>query len=251
MSDDEIILLTSEAFPTLQQITSKSEIHKVLKSYNTEININDIIFKPITENMLDELILLHREWFPVKYTNEFFTKIIQNGFTLGAFLQLGDTEYLIGCILTMYRNESYFPLDILPQRSCVDRLIYPFHVAYITTIGVIDECRRLGIGKKLLNRAIDVFTRRTRCVGYYLHVIEHNRSAIQFYRRLRLDEGGMIYDHYLINDALFNAQVFYKQFENIVYVSLYDRFVDLVFCRQKENKKITSWAIANEYLNIV
>ena len=55
---------------------------------------------------------------------------------------------------------------------------------YIMTIGVIDECRRYGLGTKLLlatNQTLIDFW--PNCVVLYLHVIDYNQAAIRFYER--------------------------------------------------------------------
>jgi ribosomal protein S18 acetylase RimI-like enzyme len=54
--------------------------------------------------------------------------------------------------------------------------------AYIMTIGVVDECRRLGLGTQLLNKAIQVLKKYwSACEILYLHVVDYNESAIRFY----------------------------------------------------------------------
>jgi ribosomal protein S18 acetylase RimI-like enzyme len=56
--------------------------------------------------------------------------------------------------------------------------------AYIMTIGVIDECRRLGLGTMLLEKTIEILQQNwTICEVIYLHVIDYNESAIRFYER--------------------------------------------------------------------
>jgi ribosomal protein S18 acetylase RimI-like enzyme len=56
--------------------------------------------------------------------------------------------------------------------------------AYIMTIGVIDECRRLGLGSILVDKTIEMLQQNwTICEVIYLHVIDYNESAIRFYER--------------------------------------------------------------------
>ena len=46
---------------------------------------------------------------------------------------------------------------------------------YIMTIGVIDECRKMGLGTQLLNATIEVVERDfADCVCIWLHVIDYN-----------------------------------------------------------------------------
>jgi ribosomal protein S18 acetylase RimI-like enzyme len=219
-------LITSEAFPSSQLTIVKSQIHNILKEKSIEINTKNIIFKPLSEDDLNEVEALHKEWFPIKYSTEYFLNILNTGIALGAFLNINDKYYLIGSVLAVYRKESQFPNQaVLPKRCCLDKLFYPFYFAYIATIGVIDECRRLGIAKVLVDRVKDIINENPRCIGLYLHVIECNNSAIRFYKKLRLSEGKMIYDHYIINNAYFNARVFYELFEGISYTTIFQRIL--------------------------
>lgn len=53
---------------------------------------------------------------------------------------------------------------------------------YILTLGIIDECRQLGLGTYLLNYTYNtVMKKYPLCKIVYLHVVEYNSSAIQFY----------------------------------------------------------------------
>ena len=75
------------------------------------------------------------------------------------------------------------------------------------TIGVIDECRRLGIGTKMLEHTINLVEREfDECILIYLHVISYNKSAIRFY----LDNGFHKYEllkkHYCIDDVEYDAE---------------------------------------------
>lgn len=56
--------------------------------------------------------------------------------------------------------------------------------AYIMTLGVVDECRRLGLGTMLLNEVIKVINHNwMNCEVIYLHVVDYNETAIRFYER--------------------------------------------------------------------
>ena len=50
------------------------------------------------------------------------------------------------------------------------------------TIGVLDECRKMGLGTKMLNYTIEMLEKSyANCCVILLHVIDYNKSAIQFY----------------------------------------------------------------------
>lgn len=56
------------------------------------------------------------------------------------------------------------------------------HGLYIMTLGVIDECRQLGIGTKLLDQSFKQLQEMCPiCTIAYLHVVDYNKSAINFY----------------------------------------------------------------------
>lgn len=103
---------------------------------------------------------------------------------------------------------------MIKKRNCLTKICNPLVFGYISTIGVVDEYRRLGIGKILLDKAICIMENNPKCIGVFLHVIEHNKSAIKFYKSLDFNEGNLLIDHYIINHAYFNARVFYRIFKN-------------------------------------
>jgi ribosomal protein S18 acetylase RimI-like enzyme len=82
---------------------------------------------------------------------------------------------------------------------------------YIMTLGVIDECRKFGLGTALLNETFrHVFDKYTECQIIYLHVVDYNHSAINFY----LDKNNFIEckretDHYTIFDKDYDALLLY------------------------------------------
>ncbi len=79
------------------------------------------------------------------------------------------------------------------------------------TLGVVDECRRLGIGTKLIDETIRILNQEWKaCQVLYLHVVTYNETAIRFYQRnhfltLKIEE-----DHYTIMDKNYNAILLYK-----------------------------------------
>lgn len=52
------------------------------------------------------------------------------------------------------------------------------------TLGVVDECRRMGLATKLLELTISYIQyTQPLCKLIYLHVITYNEAAIRFYER--------------------------------------------------------------------
>ena len=83
--------------------------------------------------------------------------------------------------------------------------------AYIMTIGVVDECRRFGLGTKLLNYTIDLINKMwTSCDVIYLHVVDYNEAAIRFYEKNGFRTLKRMKDHYLIFEKEYDALLLYK-----------------------------------------
>ena len=60
-------------------------------------------------------------------------------------------------------------------------------VGYIYNLGVDEKYRRKGVGKKLLEKAIDYF-KNNECEAVDLNVFMFNKEALEFYKSLGFDE---------------------------------------------------------------
>ena len=82
------------------------------------------------------------------------------------------------------------------------------------TIGVIDECRKLGIGSYLLNCTINTVLNnakwRETCKFIYLHVVSYNTVAIKFYERNGFTNCKLLKDWYEIFEKPYDAILLYK-----------------------------------------
>ena len=95
--------------------------------------------------------------------------------------------------------------------SCSDEYESNRLACYIMTIGVIDECRKLGLGTKMLEYTIEMVDKEyANCYAIYLHVIDYNKSAIRFYNKNGFSKLKILRDHYEIQQRLYNAVVFYR-----------------------------------------
>jgi ribosomal protein S18 acetylase RimI-like enzyme len=226
------IKLNSDAFP--KNITGKlddkiyalSEIHDKIKYEELLIDKDQIYFKELTKHNLTEIVKLHREWFPVEYTNEFFLNLFARGSNylanhiigLGAFFQVDNKEYIIGSILCEFKSEKNFYNSTkikIKKKSLCEKLFSSFEFCYIMTIGVIDECRNMGLGTRLLNEVIsNIREKRKRCMAIYLHVIDYNISAIRFYLKNEFIECNNIRNYYFINRVYYHGKVLCKLFSN-------------------------------------
>jgi ribosomal protein S18 acetylase RimI-like enzyme len=82
------------------------------------------------------------------------------------------------------------------------------------TIGVIDECRKLGIGSYLLNCTINTVLNnpkwRETCKFIYLHVVSYNTVAIKFYERNGFTNCKLLEEWYEIFEKPYDAILLYK-----------------------------------------
>jgi ribosomal protein S18 acetylase RimI-like enzyme len=83
---------------------------------------------------------------------------------------------------------------------------------YLMTIGVLPTYRRFGIGRMLLDYAIDYAKKLTRISEVYLHVSVDNATGMAFYEQLGFERSEMIesYYHSLENG---NAYLYKKRLE--------------------------------------
>ena len=79
------------------------------------------------------------------------------------------------------------------------------------TIGVIDECRQMGLGSQLLAHNISLLEQNApNCVAIWLHVIDYNHSAIKFYEKNGFLNYGRLKRHYTIAKKDYDAILLYR-----------------------------------------
>ena len=204
------LLLYSESFPLnekneRQKMKPIAECHKLLKGVT--IDPSRIVYKPLTPENIEQVKKLHVEWFPVKYDEEIFNQslLYNQGryFTVAAFyyIQTGEKEYkeiILGLIICqwVYVDEYFFKMTSEETAKTIsDNLNYEeevkllfsqdkyYYCAYIMSLGVIDECRKMGIGSNMLRSIFNYAIYSDICVGVYLHVISSNASGKKFYEK--------------------------------------------------------------------
>jgi len=136
-------------------------------------------YRRLTAEDIKDVRNLHEEWFPLNYADSFYTKIFKNNYiAIGCFAKITsleaktkeriEKEVILGTILIKIEIGGE---DVVALYQHKDRTVGPgigswlrwlksvitcreYLGAYIMTIGVVDECRRLGLGTHLLNRSI-------------------------------------------------------------------------------------------------
>ena len=83
------------------------------------------------------------------------------------------------------------------------------------TLGVIDECRKLGIGTILLEKTYrQIAYNFPECTIVYLHVVDYNEAAIKFYqKRNDFKYLKVVKDHYEIFGKDYDAEIYFKILE--------------------------------------
>ena len=224
----------SEAFPIeksgqRKKIASVSSYHKLLE--DIQINCNDIQYKSLSIKDIDEIIKLHKEWFPIEYEAKWFDKVLTNKdgsyFTIGAYYTITNKnneskEVILGLSLCQYRYVSDYFINHTSKdvvREICKNIDFNEEVeawikcqdyicSYIMTIGVLDECRQLGIGSRLIKEIINKTMDDNLAVGVYLDVIIYNNMAIKFYEKNGFTNVSTIKNYYNIKNELYDSKVF-------------------------------------------
>ena len=235
-----------------------SPVHQVLQKLDKIFRptAGEVQYRILTKNYIDDFVVLLREHSPVKYDAEYFSKQFDrtdSHFSYGAFIEVNGIEYLIGYILgNLIKERAFFQnvKKIYRTKTCFRSFINYFKTSperygVISCLGVIDEYRRLGIGKKLLECMEEEF-RQKGALGIMVHLIEHNCSGIKFYEGCNWKYGGFIKQYYNFNNVLYDGQVYYKilfyedEFDEVEYRGLNEPQIDrqfkiVRFCRFLRN----------------
>ena len=227
----------SEAFPPdkrgiRKKLYPSSSTHSLLEGI--KINPEEIIYKPLTKENIEEIKNLHKEWFPIDYSERFFEKLFDKDnywcFTIGAFYNFLDKEknekkeIILGLALCEWipindyfikhtskeavheicKNINYKE-EVETYLKCEE-----YRCVYIMTIGVLDEFRKMKIGSHILNEIINVALMDNLCVGVSLDVIYYNYSAIKFYKKNNFKKVSTIKNYYNLNGTKYDSYVFLR-----------------------------------------
>ena len=235
-----------------------SPIHQVLEKLDKIFRptVGEIQYRILTSNYIDDFVTLLREHSPVKYEAEYFKKQFEKSethFSYGAFIEVNGIEYLIGYVLanlikerTFFQNVKKIYRTKTCFRSCINYFrTTPERYGVITALGVVDEYRRMGVGKKLLD-CMEEELKQKGAIGIMVHLIEHNCSGIKFFEGCNWKYGGFIKQYYNFNNNLYDGQIYYKilyyedEFDEVEYRGLNEPQIDrqfkiVRFCRFLRN----------------
>ena len=189
----------------------------------------DIYYRQLTSVDIPELINLHKEWFPFEYNEVFFNDIVNGGsnrqvLNIGACIKINGIEYIVGSILCEIYKESkentdkmlpfkYAPFEFC-TRSCYDIFCcQPIELCYVLLLGVIDECRKIGLASKLIaDLTKKVKQVNPKCKGLYLHVLDYNNAAIKCYIKNGFKELNQVYNYFIVGNKKYDGRIMMKKF---------------------------------------
>jgi ribosomal protein S18 acetylase RimI-like enzyme len=182
----------------------------------------------ISASELDLIRQLHSEWFPVDYSEDFFLSLTNPLEEVLTVVALSDSLIVGMSTVAVRRSERRYNFagDLFGDNEGKD------NIAYILTLGVIDELRRRGIATQLLSetekaiRAAD-----PHCSAILLHVIEYNKSAMRLYQRSGYRRVKDEPRFYKLGDQWFSGILFYKPVNEALRRSTLGRMIEWVRCR--------------------
>jgi len=190
-----MIKLESASWPKDTVIPHKSKVHSILASLNVPIRKEELVYRSLVPEDVPELIRLESEWFPNDYSGNLYREIAdKQRIALGCFWKaVNGQSLMMGAVIARYETSSDALLyvgkeKIIGVESRCTRVTNYFRNwrnenLYITTIGVIDEARRLGIATTFLNILYEKAKERPNCISISLHVKENNYPARKCYER--------------------------------------------------------------------
>lgn len=128
-----------------------------------------------------EVKQLCAEWFPIEYPESWYTDITSSP----RFYSLAATisSRIVGIIVCEVKPRSRCnreDIDILASHYPANTMM-----AYILSLGVVEDFRKHGIASLLLDNLLSYLTsgEHNDCKAVYLHVLTTNLIAIHFYER--------------------------------------------------------------------
>ncbi|CAD8070081.1 unnamed protein product [Paramecium primaurelia] len=212
----------SQAFPPNSKNNSSyiAEIHSVLANVKIDdIGFKDIKFRTVqTKRDIAQLKLLQKEWFPINYTEQFYTAVL-NGYVSSLLAEIeikfpsGRKEkYIIGVMVYQSRQSKSKYQQNLNWKQWFCSFFQQKNALYIMTIGVINEFRGRGIAEYMIEQLKKRVLESNKSLLYiYLDMVVYNEVAARFYQKNGFNRVGIKKNHYSIEDQQFDAYVYVWQ----------------------------------------
>ena len=173
---------------------------------------NEINFRMIkNKKELEELQLLHQEWFPIDYSYDYFEAALDGRIsaiiaeiTIKKKNRLKE-KVMIGCII--YRLKH---IKCKYMKINISSFFNEYLSMYIMTLGVVNEFRNKGIATMLLEEMMNRHEDNLFIKYVYLHVVDYNIAAIKFYEKNDFEYYMTREKHYNIESKKYDAYVYVK-----------------------------------------
>lgn len=209
---DQSLSRLSHSFPPDYEFNNTyfAKVHSILKEQAINIEVRKIYYRPVqNEKELEEMKLLHKEWFPPNYPDEFYQEVLRNRIyrSLLAVYDLkgrnNKRTIILGCITYEYKPVNYDIVNFSLTDLFVDR-----YSIYILTFGVINEVRNKGLGSLLLKQLIQIGREISAIKCICLDVVSYNDQAIKCYEKNGFINVKTQKDYYDIFEKNYDAEVF-------------------------------------------
>ncbi|KAL4439116.1 hypothetical protein ABPG74_008891 [Tetrahymena malaccensis] len=201
----------SESYPpnTKNNYHYLAEIHTILQ----KIDINqidtsqDIISRTLSNNNdIRQIQVLHSEWFPIQYEQQYYDNMLTETKNLVLELDLtrfGFSKYIIASVIynkksTTFNEMKFSFKDLFTDSYCL----------YIQTIGVINEFRQHGLASYLLNHVKLEASKSLRVKYINLHMVTYNKSGERFYLKNGFQLIEKCKNYYNIENKLYDSYLF-------------------------------------------
>lgn len=190
--------------------------------------LEDVMYRPIEPSDFDAIKSIHEDLFPVSYGDVFYRAVCEgepnSGKRSRLFSSIAVSKIsgsMLGFILAQIS-----PVDEVDQddNDLFQRCGPQDSICYILTLGAIKEYRRSGLGTKLIKQCTEYCNAIRSCGAIYLHVIDYNVEAINFYEKNGYHLCRVMHDYYHIGHAHYNA-LLYIQYLNGYRMSLSGRLL--------------------------
>ena len=208
----EVVVRLSHSFPPDYSKNNEylAKVHHIIQKYNIEIDPAKIYLQyTVSMKEIDELKLLHKEWFPVEYTDKFFDGLVHNP-NMKTILARYDYEHgkktyklIVGCLVYEYQFLDHDISRFNCSDLCVDR-----YGIYIMTFGVINETRGKGVGSMLLNKLFELAKSEKNIKYFFLDVVDYNESGKRCYEKNGFVKVYTKRKHYNLFEKRYDALVY-------------------------------------------
>ena len=247
---------------------------------------SSIIFRPIQPKDQEQIQMLHEQWFPVKYTKEFYDDLVYErmastgdplftcvGTIPSSLLGLApsssllpphsdgwacssheeeeeeDPQVIVAGVVGSFLNASTLSGQL--QKLLITNPQQCTKVFYIMTVGT--AVRHQGIGSMLIEKCIDQVLQDTSCGVLYLHVLTTNAAAIQMYEQLGFHRVMEIPNYYMIHHVPYNCYLYAQYYHgnrghvsSSSWLTVAGRAVRDYYCRRRRRHAVSRVVLEEE-----